>query len=250
MAMALIDIGESWERELATAEQLHQNVLSQIGERGKHHRKSSAYVHLTEDIRRTLSQLAVQVARLRERLFTESAEVTVGEKDRRSGIVDNLSRKEKQLKELVSRSSFPQVNQDKKSLFRKPSATSGLADMGSTSWGVEGALGGSAETQETAGLSTQTLKERQQEALADQDAGLDMLHDVIIRQKNMAHQIGSEIVQQNDIIDDIDDRMDSTTQRLLDSTAQVRNVSNKDRTCGYWIIILILFIAIVVIALL
>ena len=35
------------------------------------------------------------------------------------------------------------------------------------------------------------------------DAGLDALHSVIIRQKNMAQQIGVEIIQQNDIIDEI-----------------------------------------------
>ena len=35
------------------------------------------------------------------------------------------------------------------------------------------------------------------------DAGLDALHSVIIRQKNMAQQIGVEINQQNDIIDEI-----------------------------------------------
>ena len=42
--------------------------------------------------------------------------------------------------------------------------------------------------------------------------------------------------------------MDGTTQRLLENTASVRLVGNKDRTCGYWILILILFIAIVIIA--
>ena len=32
---------------------------------------------------------------------------------------------------------------------------------------------------------------------------MDVLHSVIIRQKNMAQQIGAEIIQQNDIIDEI-----------------------------------------------
>ena len=36
-----------------------------------------------------------------------------------------------------------------------------------------------------------------------QDAGLDALHSVILKQKGMAQQIGVEIVQQNDIIDEI-----------------------------------------------
>ena len=36
--MALIDIGDGWERELDSAEKLHQNALSLIGERGKYNR--------------------------------------------------------------------------------------------------------------------------------------------------------------------------------------------------------------------
>jgi len=251
--MALIDIGESWERELDTAERLHQHVLAQIGERGKRHRKSSAYTQLTEDIRRTLAQLARQISRLQERLVADSTTITAGEKRRRESILDNLSRKEKELRELVSNTAFASVNQDKKTLFRKPTV-SGLADLGTSGWGDTGEMdyggGGGVhgeETADTAGQSSQTLKERQQEALAQQDAGLDALHSVILKQKGMAQQIGVEIVQQNDIIDEIDDRMDQTTQRLLDNTATVRRVSNKDRTCGYWILILILLIAIIVV---
>jgi len=156
------------------------------------------------------------------------------------------------LKELVSRSTFKEINQDKKSLFGRPAVPgSGLAHMGTTGWGEDrpdtsGAWGH--ETRDTAGMSSQTLKEAQQEAIRDQDAGLDALHSVILRQKSMAAQIGTEIVQQNEIIDDIDERMDSTTQRLLENTRAVRTVDKKDRTCGFWVVIFILALAIIIIA--
>jgi len=189
------------------------------------------------------------VNNLRDKLRTETR-LTSGERNRREGIIDSLSRKDDQLKELVSRSTFKELNQDKKSLFRRPVPGSGLADMGPTggglAWAGAGAWG--EETRDTAGMSSQSLKEVQQDAIKDQDAGLDALHSVILRQKNMAQQIGSEIVHQNDLIDEIDDRMDSTTQRLLENTRAVRTVDTKDKTCGYWIIILILTIAILVIA--
>ena len=45
-----------------------------------------------------------------------------------------------------------------------------------------------------------------------------------------------------------DDRLDNTTQRLLDNTARVRTVGRKDTTCAYWVIIIILLIAIIVVA--
>ena len=61
----------------------------------------------------------------------------------------------------------------------------------------------------------------------------------------MGEDIFREVTQQNDLIDDIDDRVENVNQRLLDTTSNVRVVSNKDRTCGYWIIILLLAIAII-----
>jgi len=252
--MALLDIGDSgWERELESADKLHQNALSLIGDRGKYSRASSVYLQLTDDLRRTLTQFKQQVSKLNDKLNADRQALTSGERTRREGIVDSLSRKEKDLKELVSKTSFPEVDADKRNLFKKPVPGSGIADLGRTGWGdVErGAMdsGQGEESRDTAGLSAQRLRDGREERMADQEAGLDMLHSVIIRQKNMAHQIGHEIVHQNEIIDEIDDRLDNTTQRLLDNTAQVRRVGAKDSTCAYWVIILILFIAIVVVAL-
>ena len=61
----------------------------------------------------------------------------------------------------------------------------------------------------------------------------------------MGEDIFREVTQQNDLIDDIDDRVENVNQRLLDTTSNVRVVSKKDRTCGYWVIILLLAIAII-----
>ena len=61
----------------------------------------------------------------------------------------------------------------------------------------------------------------------------------------MGEDIFREVTQQNDLIDDIDDRVENVNQRLLDTTGNIRVVSKKDRTCGYWVIILLLAIAII-----
>ena len=63
----------------------------------------------------------------------------------------------------------------------------------------------------------------------------------------MGNQIFNEITQQNDLIDDIDDRVENVNQRLINTNDNIAVVSKKDRTCGYWIIILILAIAILVV---
>lgn len=266
--MALVDIGDTWHQDMDTAERLHKTILCQISERGRQHRASTAYSQATEEIRRNLAQLAPQVVSLKQSLEVQSRGLTTGERNRRESLLDSLSRKEKQLKEIFSRSSFAEQSQERGQLFRVVAAAAGpppggLADMGITGWGAEptrptGGLRGAGsavgdvrdgeETEATAGSSSQTLKQRQQEALDQQDQGLDLLHGVILRQKSMAQQIGVEVSQQNIIIDDIDTRMDLTTQRLLDNTHNVRVVDHKDRTCGYWVVITLLFIAIVVVA--
>ena len=61
------------------------------------------------------------------------------------------------------------------------------------------------------GVSTQQLKERQREELEAQDAGLDSLHDAIVRQKRIAEVIGGEVGVQNEILEDIGDAMDQAS---------------------------------------
>ena len=103
------------------------------------------------------------------------------------------------------------------------------------------------ENERSMGVETGQMKQNQQQLLDEQDAGLDILGDIIRRQKGMGQDIFREVTQQNDLIDDIDDRAENVNQRLLDTTSRVRVVSRKDKTCGYWVVILILFIAIIVV---
>ena len=137
-----------------------------------------------------------------------------------------------------------------------------MQDLGTSSWGTGGSSesgggrsdrrvmpvrSGVMETDRSLGVGTDQVKQYQEQKLAEQDAGLDVLADIIRRQKGMGHDIFREVTQQNDLIDDIDDRAENVNQRLLDTTSRVRVVSRKDKTCGYWVVIVILFIAIVVV---
>ena len=99
----------------------------------------------------------------------------------------------------------------------------------------------------TFGVETGDLRTEQERAIAEQDQGLDMLAEVIRRQRGMGEDIFREVTQQNDLIDEIDDRVENVNQRLLTTSNNIAVVTRKDRTCGYWIVILILAIAIVTI---
>ena len=97
------------------------------------------------------------------------------------------------------------------------------------------------------GVATGSLRSDQDRLLAEQEEGLDLLGDIIRRQKGMGEDIFREVTQQNDLIDEIDDRVENVNQRLLTTSNNIAVVTRKDRTCGYWIVILILAIAIVTI---
>ena len=62
------------------------------------------------------------------------------------------------------------------------------------------------------------VREDQESLLAQQDAGLDMLHEIVTRQKGMGQQIFREVTVQNELIDDIGDRTENVNARLLATT--------------------------------
>ena len=167
---------------------------------------------------------------------------------RRRDLIDSLARKYGGVKDEVTRGASA----------GGAARVELLADLGTTGWGTaassEGAdrkvlpnRTGVVETDRTMGVGTSQVKQQHQEILDEQDAGLDILADIIRRQKGMGQDIFREVTQQNDLIDEIDDRAEDVNTRLLATTNSVRVVSKKDRTCGYWVVILLLFIAIIVV---
>ena len=89
--------------------------------------------------------------------------------------------------------------------------------------------------------------QRKEQVLAEQDRGLDALHEVIMRQKQLAGNIQTEASAHNDLLDDIDEGLDRTTQRLVSTTENVRTVSRSDSVWKYWLIIFLLLVVMIII---
>lgn len=96
----------------------------------------------------------------------------------------------------------------------------------------------------------ETLRSEQQQILQEQDKGLENLSQTIARQKTLAMRIGTEIEDQNVIIDNIAVQMDHTSDRVTSETRHVERVSAKDSTWSYWLVIIGLFVAIIVVGIL
>lgn len=92
------------------------------------------------------------------------------------------------------------------------------------------------------------LSQLTQQIMRQQDEGLDVLDAIITRQKGLVTTIGQQMDEQNIIIDDIGTGMERTNERLVKNTRNIKRVSQKSNTGCYWFIIIALFIAIVVIA--
>lgn len=99
-------------------------------------------------------------------------------------------------------------------------------------------------------VNVEALRSEQTQLLKQQDTGLENLAQVISRQKDIAIRIGTEIEGQNEIIDNIAEQMDNTAERVNAETRHVERVHEKDSTWSYWLIILCLFLAIVLVGIL
>ncbi|KAM6174396.1 syntaxin-8 isoform 2-T2 [Erethizon dorsatum] len=104
------------------------------------------------------------------------------------------------------------------------------------------------EPEETRGLGFDELRQQQQKIIQEQDAGLDALSSIISRQKQMGQEIGNELDEQNEIIDDLANLVENTDEKLRTEARRVNLVDRKSTSCGMIMVILLLLVAIVVIA--
>ncbi|KAM8955257.1 syntaxin-8 isoform 2-T2 [Lycaon pictus] len=104
------------------------------------------------------------------------------------------------------------------------------------------------EPEETRGLGFDEIRQQQQKIIQEQDAGLDALSSIISRQKQMGKEIGNELDEQNEIIDDLANLVENTDGKLRTETRRVNMVDRKSTSCGMIMVILLLLVAIVVVA--
>ncbi|KAL4239769.1 Syntaxin-8 [Mactra antiquata] len=225
--------GDSWLNDYDVCAQLGQEIMQKINERNKHDRTSKPYTKFSAQVRSLMKQFSADVQKLRNGLIraTSSYHITQREVERRQVMIDNLTTKEKQIQQA----------------FRNEGSSSSrhhlMAGGSETSdpWGIR------EEPEEFKGFGNNELRTQQQVIIKEQDRGLEALSDVIARQKNMALDIGNEVDSQNVLIDDIADHTDRTGERLIKETRHVRIVDRKSATCCYWVFIVLLFVAIIVV---
>ncbi|XP_065221475.1 syntaxin-8 [Planococcus citri] len=250
MALVVID-NDPWLDEYDMCEKLHRDILDLLNKRSVELKTSDDYARLSSSIRIRLKQFDVEVEQLSHKLreATMSRAITLDEAERRERLTENLRTKSIHMQRRFNdRDTMSKTNRSELLDDRYGFSNNKLSKVENSGWSSVGDDDAILPENPTMADMAQ-LRLQQRSMMEEQDAGLEELSKTISRQKNIAIKIGDEVNVHNDILDDISDRMERTVTGLQRGTDQINVFSRKEATCGYWIIIILLFIAIVVVIL-
>uniref|UniRef100_A0A8C3SHT9 Syntaxin-8 n=1 Tax=Chelydra serpentina TaxID=8475 RepID=A0A8C3SHT9_CHESE len=214
-----------------------QEIAEKIQERNRCQRNGENSTKLNVTIRSLLQNLKVKIDQLKDLLLRaiSTRQITQLEGDRRQNLVDDLLTRQRQLQASYKNDGTePDV-------IRSSLMTGGVKRGVTNPWLLE-------ETEETSGLGFGEIRQQQQRIIEEQDAGLDALSSVLSRQKQMGQEIGNELEEQNEIIDDLTNLVANTDDKLRSQTRHVKMVDKKSTSCGMLVVIVLLLIAIAVVA--
>lgn len=247
MSLIYIDDSDPWLVEYDACEKLFREIMEQFTARNKHPKTSQAHAKISANIRIRLKQYNQQVQQLKSKVddSLKFRTITVEEAERRTRQIEILESKEVQLKKLYDARSNNFAT-SRASLLT--SGTSAFADGGTTSWAADDDDDDDKPLLDTR-ATVADLMTQQDRALQEQDKNLEELCKVIARQKEIGQTISNEVDHHNEIIDSLANHMDRTDESLVNETRHIQTITTKDRTCGYWIVIILLFICIIIVAL-
>ncbi|XP_021081431.2 syntaxin-8 isoform X2 [Mesocricetus auratus] len=201
--------------------QIAQEIAEKIQQRNQCERRGEKTPKLTLTIRTLLKNLKVKIDTLKDLLLraVSTRQITQLEGDRRQNLLDDLVTRERLLL-----ASFK--NEGAEPDLIRSSLMSEEAKRGTPNpWLCE-------EPEETRGLGFDEIRQQQQKIIQEQDAGLDALSSIISRQKQMGQEIGNELDEQNEIIDDLANLVENTDEKLRTEARRVTLVDRKSTSCG------------------
>uniref|UniRef100_A0A8D0L4M5 Syntaxin-8 n=1 Tax=Sphenodon punctatus TaxID=8508 RepID=A0A8D0L4M5_SPHPU len=214
-----------------------QAIAEKIQERNRCQRNGESTTKLNVAIRSLLPNLKEKIDQLKDSLLraVSARQITQLEGDRRQNLLDDLLTRQRQLQATFKNDGAePDV-------IRSSLMTGGIQQGKTNPWLLE-------ESEETRGLGFDDIRQQQQRIVQEQDAGLDALSSILSRQKQMGQEIGNELEEQNEIIDDLANLVENTDDKLRAQTRRVTLVDRKSTSCGMLVVIVLLLIAIVVVA--
>ncbi|XP_077461304.1 syntaxin-8 [Stigmatopora argus] len=231
---------DTWLQNYDATCRLAQEIAENIHERNKQQRTGGNPAKINMTLRASLQKLKQNIPQLKESLLraSSSKRIMQSEADRRQNLIDDLLTREKQLN-ATFKGDIPEPAPSRSKLMAGGSGAN--EGVSANPWLIN-------ETDETSGLTFGEIKQQQQRIIEVQDEGLDALAAVISRQKIMGQEIGNELDEQNEIIDDLTHLVDKTDGRIHNETRRVQLLETKSASCGMMVVIVLLLIAIIVVA--
>ncbi|XP_065180835.1 syntaxin-8-like [Sycon ciliatum] len=225
---------DNWLSDYDSVVQLGDDIMERINERNRTLRNGGNPTKVSVGIRGMMNQYGKQLNNLKQALARASSSyhITDRELDRRQDMLGNLFSRQKQ------------INMS----FQQEGGTDASRGMLFHAGEGSGRVSGPEETAYTRGQTNDELRTQQQVMIEEQDRGLEALSGALSRQKQIGLAIGDEVEYQNEIIDDLGNRVDRTNERLVKTTKAVRKVHMKASDTGMCCIVVLLLIAIVVVA--
>ncbi|EAA11622.4 AGAP006100-PA [Anopheles gambiae str. PEST] len=240
--MALINIdGDPWLTELDACENLSNDIQSQLAARNRENQLSRQYSIISGTVRVRLKQLGSELDQLTRKLGLLSSTLTAGEAERRQRRIEALQSK---LIQLQRQFQYVEPAAARSALFETNGSGRG---RGAVAFADDDDDDDPALIPTNSNYSVADLRNQQTRILEDQNEGLEALSQVIARQKELATRIGGEVDRHNDILDDLAQTMETTDGRINRETRQIGAITTQDSTWGYWIVIGLLFVAIVLV---
>ncbi|KAE8577255.1 hypothetical protein XENTR_v10004501 [Xenopus tropicalis] len=218
--------------------QLAQEIAEKLHERNRYLRNGENPVKINVALRSLMQNLSGKIGQLKESLLrsVSTRQITQLEGDRRQNLVDELLTKERQLQ-----TSFQREGAEPDLVRSSLMAGGARSSSRNNPWVLE-------EPEETRGFTFQEIKQQQHQIIREQDAGLDALSSILARQKQMGQDIGNELDEQNEIIDDVSALVDTTDSKIRNQTRHIKLVDGKSGSCAMMVVIVLLLVAIVVVA--
>ncbi|KAH8302643.1 hypothetical protein KR044_009159, partial [Drosophila immigrans] len=222
--------------EYEGCERLRHQLLVQLHQRREHEASpgSTEYVKLTASIQSGLEQLRKDVGHLKVVLDNAATWETSPEEElqQRRISYDKLT---SQLREINTKF----TNSTRANQLAPPSTSSPWQNAA-----------GSTISAANRPRDVESMKRLQTEIMEDQNRGLEVLSATIARQRELATTLGNEVEDQNSILDNLSNSMDRVESGVQRETRSIGQVNRTDSTCGYWLVIIALFVAIIIVLLL
>uniref|UniRef100_A0A1A9W7L5 t-SNARE coiled-coil homology domain-containing protein n=1 Tax=Glossina brevipalpis TaxID=37001 RepID=A0A1A9W7L5_9MUSC len=245
--MALVDV-DSWVTEYDSCSRLSRTLFYKLNQRDNYQNPSLEYNSLTSSIKVGLKQFDNELQQLKSKLNEATKE--------RSVPFEEIGRRQRQIDILQ----FQRQKIQKEYIYNHPAEVQSET-LAASSTGIRSSdrtIHINRNDVENDGEATATidtndaeqLKQHQIAILEQQNTDLDILSQTISRQRALATQFGQEVEDQNEILDNLAVTMERVETGVGHETHNIGLVNRGDnKTWGYWLIIIALFIAIVIVVL-